>query len=295
MDLGSDQSKLISTDHLITGARRARDLVRQILTFSRHAEPERRLVDLHLIAEETLSLVRVASPQNVTFAYAPAPEPPKVLADPTQIHQVFMNLCTNAVHAIGDKNGRVTLSIQRVAHNPGPPGSSPVSHLAPGDYHCIEVGDNGGGMSAQTKTRMFEPFFTTKANSRGTGLGLCVVHGIIEQHHGTITVDREVFAGTRITIGLPTRDQSELEASVHQVDLTPVADDNPAILIIDDESAVNNALVRMLERLGCRATAYENPLDGLQAFRADPHRYRALLCDLSMPELNGLEVLREIR
>jgi PAS domain S-box-containing protein len=180
---------------------RAAALVRQILTFSRDQPPKRELVSLPAIVEEALRLVRASAPRRIAFDAEMDPDVPLVLAEPTQVHQVLVNLCTNAVHAIGGGEGRVHVRVERAVLAQGPVDST--RNLPPGTYARVVVEDDGSGMDEATLERIFEPFFTTKKYGEGTGLGLSVVHGILKSHQGGIVVRSAPGAGATFTLYFP--------------------------------------------------------------------------------------------
>ncbi len=293
MECAGRPQALAFAGNILAGSRRARDLVRQILTFSRHGETEGRDVDLHQVAVETLNLIRAAVPKSVQLSYQGSAAAAPIWGDPTQIHQVLLNLLTNAAQAIGERPGTITLSLRDHVGRGALPPSKPDKR-PPGTYHCIEVVDTGEGMPAEVVARVFEPFFTTKTKTRGTGLGLSVAHGIVQRHGGVIEIESTVGVGTRVRMWLPAVVPGKSGDNLDPGDLAPVATDAPEVLVIDDETGVGEALQRMLTRFGCRPTTMADPVAALALFAAQPDRFRAVLSDLSMPERSGLEVLRVI-
>lgn len=289
---GSPPGELVES--ILRGSRRARDLVRQILAFSRQAPPERKPVDLHDIVNETVQLARAAIPRSIDLRIQEPDTHSIVQADGTQVHQVLLNLLTNAAQAIGDRPGTITLAVSARTVRGRIDTRSPFG-LPPNHYHCVSVQDDGPGMPPEVLARACEPFFTTKQATRGTGLGLSVAHGVVTQHGGTLRLDSTPGRGTRAEVWLPASDDGELEAHLELIDVEPVATDQPAVMVVDDENVALDVIARMLRRLGCRPVTFANPLDALAAFAAEPARWRAVLCDLSMPERNGLDVLAEMR
>jgi signal transduction histidine kinase len=180
---------------------RAMELVRQILTFSRDQPPKREVVNVAAVVDEALRLVRATAPKTVTFGAERAADVPAILADPTQVHQVIVNLCTNATHAIGDGKGRVQVRLERAVLDRRLVDST--ADLLPGTYARIVVEDDGAGMDEATLEHIFEPYFTTKEPGKGTGLGLAVVHGIMKGHQGGIVVRSAPGAGTTFTLYFP--------------------------------------------------------------------------------------------
>jgi PAS domain S-box-containing protein len=188
-------------DEIEVAAKRAMSLVRQILTFSRDQPPKREVMALPAIVDEAMRLVRATTPRTIAFETDLGPEVPPILADPTQVHQVFVNLCTNAAHAIGEAKGRVRVRVERAALERGQIDSA--VDLLPGVYARVLVEDNGAGMDEATLEHIFEPYFTTKEPGKGTGLGLAVVHGIMKGHHGGVAVRSERGKGTTFTLYFP--------------------------------------------------------------------------------------------
>ena len=275
------------------GSLRARDLVKQILAFSRQMPPGRKSLDLNKIITETVDLARVGVPRAIRLQTTFRNTSTTVMADGTQIHQVLLNLITNSAQAIGERPGNIDISVTSQTVR-GTLGTRSPFGLEPNHYHVITVADDGPGMTKEVISRAIEPFYTTKKGSQGTGLGLSVAHGIVSQHGGILRLASEVGQGTRVEVWLPQCFQTESNEELDLVAVGPIATDSPPVLVIDDETIAADALARMLDRLGCAPEIFYNPLDAMAAFRADPARYRAVLCDLSMPELNGLQVLREV-
>ncbi len=284
-------------DNILRGSRRARDLVRQILAFSRQSPPERKPIDLREIINETIQLARAAVPRAIALPVHLPDQPCIVMADGTQIHQVLLNLVTNAAQAIGDQPGQISIDLTPRTVRARLNTQSPFG-LEPDIYHCIQVTDNGPGMPPEVVARAMEPFFTTKQKNRGTGLGLSVAHGVATQHGGILRLESEPGQGTQVEVWLPASPAEESAPRLDLIDLTPVASDHPIVMVVDDEEVAARTMSRMLTRIGCEPETFQNPLEAIAAFRADPQRYRAVLCDLAMPECSGLKVLgtfREIR
>ena len=267
---------------------RARDLVQQILAFSRRQVPRTELIDLREVATEALKLLRSTLPASIELLATLATDTPQVLADRTQIHQVLINLGTNAFHAVrGSANGRIEISLTGVSVN-SQPNSSGVE-LPSGRYACLSVSDNGHGMDQTTRERIFDPFFTTKGVGEGTGLGLAVVAGIAHSHGGKISVTSQPGEGSVFHLHLPAAPQTQTGLAV---------DDKPGtsqrILYLDDEEALVLLNARLLERLGYRVRGYTNTYEALAAFKADPAGFDLMVTDLSMPGTSGLEVAKEV-
>ena len=267
---------------------RAKDLVRQILIFSRRQEVRREVTDLAPIVEEALKLLRTNLPKTIQVSTRIAPDAPVVEADATQIHQIVMNLGTNAGHAMGER-GTLAIDLDHVTIKSG---EVPAIDLRPGSYARLTVRDTGVGMSPEILKRIFEPFFSTKGDA-GTGLGLSVVHGIMRDHDGAITVESAVGKGTAFHLYFPAA-----EASLSAGKPGPAAiprGRGQHVMVVDDEEGLAFLMNRVLTRLGYRATSFANPHEALQAFRTTPAAFDGVITDLSMPGMGGLELVRELK
>ena len=282
--------------------RRARDLVRQILTFSRNEPLQRGAVRMAEVMHDTERLLRVTLPPTIDLqVQAPAHLPP-VLADVTQIEQALLNLCTNAVHAIGDARGSVLMQAnlvqldQRQCERLG---------LPAGAYVALDVRDSGPGMDAATLSRIFEPFFTTKPVGQGTGLGLPVVHGVMRSHGGGIDVHSRPGEGACFTLYFPVASEAEQARTLHTpAPAAPVLASPPAsarqhhVMYVDDDQALVFLVKRLLGRRGYQVSGFTDPHEATAALQADPQRYDLLVTDYNMPGYSGVDVLqaaREIR
>ncbi|HEY3668694.1 MAG TPA: ATP-binding protein, partial [Polyangiaceae bacterium] len=211
---------------------------------------------------------------------------PDVLANATQVHQIIMNLCTNAAHAMKGKQGQISLEIAELTVQDAVP--KPHVELEAGSYVRLTVSDTGHGMDAATVTRIFEPFFTTKGSGEGTGLGLSVVHGIVKEYGGVVTVDSELGRGTTLGIYLPACRPSERRAALPATDMPH--GNGERVLFVDDEPVLGDVALKMLQRLGYRATVFRSSEAALTAFRAEPAAYDALITDLTMPSMTGVDL-----
>jgi len=273
---------------------RAQDLVRQILTFSRKQTPTRKPIRLAAVIEEALKLLRASLPPSLTL-WTDVRGDPVVLADAGQMHQVVMNLCTNAVQAIEPAGGQLTVALETVDVD----AAFALSHvpLESGPHARLTVADTGIGIDSVTLERIFEPFFTTKQPGRGTGLGLAVVHGIVQSHEGAVTVESQPGVGTTFHVYLPV---TAVPKSVAETDgngrpAEPPRGHGELVLLVDDDPGVVRLGEHLLERLGYRVDAYTDPRAALVAFAATPDRYSLILTDLAMPEVSGTEVARQVR
>ena len=274
---------------VVTAAERAAALVKKILAFSRQTPGERRLVTVSQVAGEALSLLRAGLPAGIAIRCQAETDEDVVLADPTQLHQVFMNLGTNAGYAMGSQGGTLDVRIELTRV------TQPHLELRPGEYVLTTVRDNGCGMSAEVMSRIFDPFFSTKPINEGTGLGLAVVHGIVLDHGGAIEVDSRVGGGTCFRVWLPAA-RSKAEAPARE----PAAPmrGTESVLLVDDEEIVRSVLEKGLQRLGYRVTAESSGQTALARFRAAPDSFDLLITDQTMPQMSGLQLtaaLHEIR
>lgn len=278
-------------EEIMTGGRRAADLVRQILTFSRRGEQKTQPLLMAPIIKEALKLLRGSLPATIAIRELIDSECGAVMGDPGQIHQVIMNLCTNAYHAMRDKGGTLTVSLHEV--EVASEWTSAEFCLRPGRYVELSVADTGCGMDAATRQRIFEPFFTTKKQGEGTGLGLSTVHGIVKSHKGGIRVQSEPGKGTRFEILMPV---CEKVAVPFGADLSnaPLPGGRETLLLVDDEAAIASSMREGLRRLGYTVETALNGAEGLALFKATPERFALVISDHTMPELTGLEMLRQI-
>jgi nitrogen-specific signal transduction histidine kinase/CheY-like chemotaxis protein len=286
------------TQHCLEQIRRAalRALVQRIQAFSRADAPALTPQLLQPIIEEVLALVQVSLPTGVHLRTEPDAEPRCVLADATQLHQVLLNLCTNAWQALQGAPGTVTVGLDSV--DLGADVALRPAGLSAGRHALVWVSDTGCGMDAAHKERIFEPFFATKGTRGGTGLGLSVVHGIVSAHHGSIVVDSSPGQGSRFTLYLPlgadlTAKAEAPFAAAIGLPHTP-AGQGQHILYLDDDEVIALVVGRLLERKGYRVSRHTSAEAALAAVRAPPSVYDLLVTDFSMPELSGLEVARAV-
>lgn len=271
-------------------ANRARDLVKQILTFSRQDSEKLSPVEVHVIIKEALKLLRATIPTTIEIKQDIDPKCGYVLANPTQIHQVLMNLCTNAYHAMRETGGVLGVTLKKI--NISANDFVKNINLRPGPYLVLEVSDNGVGMNRETIARIFEPYFTTKAQGEGTGMGLSVVHGIIKNHGGNITVYSEPGSGSTFRVYLPVMEGVESEQKV--VASGPLPTGSERILLVDDEPTVAKVEKDMLENLGYNVTICGSPVEALNFFRRQPESYDLIITDMTMPEMTGDKLAIEI-
>jgi len=272
---------------------RAKTVVQQLLAFSRQHPQVRHPIALGPVIIEATTLLRATMPAAVQIVTSVEAEAPPVLADAGQIHQILINLCTNAWHALDDRPGTINVHLKSVSLDAR--AANAVGGLVPGPYACLSVRDTGKGMDAATLERIFNPFFTTKEPGKGTGLGLSVVHGIVAAHQGAIHVASRPGEGSTFTLYFPA---SELAVAVTPP-TAPVAKSSPDvkghILYLDDEDMLARVATRALQRLGFTVTTFARPTEAVKAFANDPLRFDAVITDMNMPEADGISVARQLR
>ena len=278
-------------DTVMQAGRRARDLVEQILTLSRHTEHEKNPIDLRPVVKEVMKLMRSTLPATIEIDQQIDSSAMVVLADPSQIHQVLMNLCTNAGHAMDEDGGKLNVSLQLAEL--GSRALAKFGDLAPGHYAHLRIADNGYGMDEATRERIFEPFFTTKELGEGTGLGLSVVHGIVSDHAGAISVDSKLGEGATFEIIVPVYSGDQKPAPPKEQDVP--APRRGRVLFVDDEVHLVKMAQKVLGRLGYSVVGETNGHDALTRFRADPTAFDLVVTDQTMPEITGDILAIEVR
>jgi PAS domain S-box-containing protein len=274
---------------VLRATRRARDLVKQILTFSRQSDQERKPTDLTLVVKEALQLLRASLPTTIDIRRETAGNLHLVAADPTQMHQVLMNLCTNAGQAMQATGGLLLVGLENVRLGPKETGRHPAAR--PGDYVRLSVRDSGPGMTTEVLPRIFDPYFTTKEKGEGTGLGLAVVHGIVETHEGFILVNSAPGQGALFEVYLPAiRPLGQPEAAV----TSAMPEGCERILLVDDEAALVEIGRLSLERLGYRVVALGDSREALTRFRQAPGEFDLVITDMTMPYLTGDRLAAEL-
>ena len=277
--------------HILTASDRAKNLVQQILAFSRQRQQERRVVRLDSVVEETVRLLRAAIPSSIQIECRIAPETPPVLADTTQLHQLLMNLGTNAEHAMCGQTGVLRLALDAVELDAA--SAKAIPELRPGLHARIRVQDTGCGIPKETLDRIYDPFFTTKGPGQGTGLGLAVVHGVVKTHEGAIQVRSEVGRGTTFEIYLPAAAEHAVAAPAGKAPAAPRGS-GQRILVVDDEPAIAKVLSVVLTRAGYEVLAQGDAREALKLFQSAPESFALVFTDLTMPGLTGLDLAREI-
>ena len=274
---------------VLNACTRATDLVKQILSFSRKSDVDMKPINIRYIVKEAISLLRSTIPSTIDINYNSSPAPMIILANSTQIHQVIMNLCTNATHAMKQTGGILTIELATLELAPGEILHHP--DLRPGPYVRLTVSDTGQGIDSDHLQRIFDPFFTTKSKDEGTGLGLSVVYGIVKSHDGIINVYSEPDKGAVFNIYLPRITSTE----TMEVDTgIPVTGGKERILFVDDELPLVNLVTYMLSSLGYEVTGVTSSLEALDMFLTEPRRFDLIITDMTLPKMTGIVLSREI-
>ena len=289
-DISVDSPLQENVDEIMHATLRAKDLVQQILTFSRQTEDEPKPIKLQHVVKEAIKLLQSTLPKTIDIQKYIDPNCGAVIADPTRIHQIVMNLSTNAYHAMEDTGGNLEIILRQVQieHT-----QSEGFEIEPGDYACLTVSDTGVGIEKQILDKIFDPFYTTKEMGKGTGLGLSVVHGIVKNYKGDVRIDSEPGNGTKVQAYLPVLKQS-VERKTPEV-AEQVQGGTEKILLVDDEEAIIKMEQQMLERMGYQVFTRTGSVDALEAFKANPDQYDLIVSDMTMPNMTGIRLSQEIK
>ncbi|MGE5252999.1 MAG: GAF domain-containing protein, partial [Planctomycetaceae bacterium] len=288
MDLPAGAGVRSNLELIRKAGERGRDLVKQMLLFSRKSEKKQEILTLTPLIKETFKLLRSSIPTSIQMELHLGTESDTVYADRSQVQQVIMNLCTNAAYSMGGKKGSIDISLQGITFGSV---DLPSPDMEPGEYLVLSVKDTGSGMDEEVKKRIFEPFFTTKPVGEGTGLGLSVVYGIVKSHKGNITVFSEPGKGSVFKVYLPkaiTGFAEETEAP------QPIPRGNERILFVDDEEIIVQSVRNMLERLGYKVTTVTDSEDALKLFSAKPSEFDLVMTDQTMPGMTGEDLGKEV-
>ncbi|MCU0289936.1 MAG: response regulator [Acidobacteria bacterium] len=279
----------VNLEYVLSAAGRAKELVRQILAFSRKADEEKKIIYLSHIINEALRLLRSSLPTTIELRTRIEERLTPIMADPTRMLQVIMNLCANAGYAMRENGGILEIALEEIVLNTN---LIDMKELEPGKYQRLLISDTGYGMDIETKKKIFEPYFTTKKEGEGTGMGLSLVQGIVKSHNGEIIVESEPGKGTSFYIYLPVSDIME-EPVVES--LKPIQGGNERILLVDDEWTLVEMGKQMLERFGYSVDIKTSSPGALEVFSADPTAYDLIITDQTMPVMTGIQLSQEIR
>jgi len=278
----------LNLEEIRTAILRARDVVRQLLSFARKTRLEKKPTNIVSIVKESLKLLRSSIPTSIDIRQNIPKDVDTILADPTQINQILINLCTNADHAM-PHGGIIEVILKNTELNKNATAKYP--DLDPGRYVNLTVSDTGHGISKKDMDRIFDPYYTTKDVGKGTGMGLAVVHSIVKEHNGIITVKSKPGKGTTFSIFFPSVEK-EVDMESEPADKLPMG--NEKILFIDDEQSIVNIARQRLERLGYDVDTKMSPIEALELFRSKPEQFDLVITDLTMPEMTGDKLVKEI-
>jgi len=278
-----------SLEQILKASHRAKDLVEQILTFSRNSEVDKQPLNISSIIKETAKMMRAMFPSTILIHVEASDESGWVNANPTQIQQLLLNLSTNSAHAMSDHGGVLKIDLRSVALSAH---DTDKLNLKPGSYTKLTVTDTGHGIDADLHQRIFDPFFTTKSTGEGTGLGLSVVHGIVENHEGAMNMNSTPGKGTEFTIFIPTIEKNEVPEDMEIKPLTSSGDKQ--ILFVDDEEALRDAGSRMLENMGYSVTAVSSGIEALDVVKKEPGEIDLIITDMTMPGMTGVELATKL-
>ena len=289
LDVPEDSPFKDGLNQIYTGALRASELVKQILTFSRQENTDLKLMKIQPIIKEALKLIRSTIPTTIEIKQDIQTDCGAVKADPTQIHQIVMNLATNAYHAMEETGGKMNIKLKKVElgepdlFNPD---------IKPVTYARLSISDTGKGMNNELIEKIFDPFFTTKETGKGTGMGLSVVHGIVKNMDGTIKVYSRPDKGTKFHVYLPLAEEVKKKQTINVE--TSIQSGNEHILLVDDEKTIIEMEQNMLERLGYKVTSRSSSIEALEAFRAAPDKFDLIITDMAMPKMPGDKLSAEL-
>jgi len=280
---GTDLDK--DLEEIFVAANRAKDLVKQILAFSRQTEVEHLHIKMQPLIKESLGMIRSSIPSTISITEDIDPQCGAVLADPSQVHQILMNLCTNAYHAMETTGGTLSVALKTICIEDDD--KNMLLHLLPGEYAKFTVADTGVGIGPDVVKKIFDPYFTTKEVGKGTGMGLAIIHGIMKECGGTITVDSKLGQGATFHVYFPVVKKESLPLIQEQEDIPR---GNERVLLVDDEVILADMGKDMLERLGYHVTVQYNSVQALELFQNDPKKFDLVITDQTMPGMTGIDL-----
>ncbi|MBF0388481.1 MAG: PAS domain S-box protein [Desulfamplus sp.] len=282
----NSRKALAYIDNILNSAQKAADLIRQILTFSRRNDPEQQQhpMTLSIAVKETLKLLRSIIPTTIEIKVN-IESTAKMMADPTKIHQLLMNLCTNAYHAMSDSGGLLAVNLRAIDCQKDE--CIPEISNQFGKYLELEISDTGSGIDSNIKGKIFDPYFTTKKEGQGTGLGLAIVHVVVQEHKGYIKVDSELGKGTTFRIYFPVveKNGSRRPASDKRKESTKLGTES--IMLIDDEQMILDVTKAILEGMGYKVFPFISSIDALNTFESEPNSFNLIITDMTMPQMEG--------
>ena len=289
-DLPEDSQARKNLEEVLSATKRAKELVQQILTFSRQSCQERQPVRVDSIIKETSKLLRATIPANINIEVKLEQGTGSIMGDPTQIHQVVMNLCTNAYHAMQETGGTLDIGLKEV--DVSYEDTMDKIGMKTGRHLLLTVKDEGHGIEPATLERIFEPYFTTKEQGKGTGLGLAVIHGIVKNHGGDISVTSKPGEGSTFQVYLPVVD--EADEGIEIVDGCQTKNGKEHILLVDDEKPIIDVEQQMLEKLGYSVTSHTSSTEALEVFGEKPEDFDLVITDMTMPAMTGDQLAQRL-
>ncbi|MCF6246349.1 MAG: PAS domain S-box protein [Desulfobacula sp.] len=278
-----------NAQQILNAGKRGGDLVKQILAFSRQSKQNKISIRIQQVLKEVFKLTRSTIPSDIEIVLDIQTDCGFVKADPTQIHQIAMNLITNAYHAIEQSGGKIIIHLKETVLETKDLVGSPLN---PGKYAMLSVSDSGSGIDTAIRDKIFDPYFTTKERGKGTGLGLAVVYGIVKEHGGDIQIDSKMDKGTTVTVFFPLIENFHKDESVKK-DQT-LRKGTEQILLVDDEKAIIQIEKQVLERLGYQVTSFTSSLEALEFFSLHPERFDLVVTDMTMPNLSGDQLSKSL-
>ncbi|MGB5747576.1 MAG: ATP-binding protein [Desulfobacterales bacterium] len=289
-DVPEDSQARQNLEEVLKAANRAKELVQQILTFSRQGSQERKSLKVQYLIKEAVKLLRATIPSSIEIDCDIDESCGPIKGDPTQIHQIIMNLCTNAYHAMQETGGKLEVRLKEI--NISYEQSLERVGIKVGQHLALTVKDSGHGMEPQVMERIFEPYFTTKEQGKGAGLGLSVIHGIVKNYGGDITVSSRPGKGATFKVILPIIDEIQKEIAMEAPSIAIKGKER--ILLIDDEDQIINIEQQILERLGYQVTPKTDSEEALEEFAAQPDRFDLVITDMTMPKMTGDQLARRM-
>ncbi|MFP4040701.1 MAG: ATP-binding protein [Desulfosudaceae bacterium] len=284
----SDSEQSAAAGQILQASRRARDLINQILLFSRHSAGDRQPLRVAVVVKETLKMLRAMLPSTIQISQRISDESAMIMGDPTQIQEVLMNLCNNSAQAMQENGGNLRICLEKAT----PEELAGCAGMPEGDYVKLSVYDTGHGIAPDIVDRIFDPFFTDRKNGQGTGLGLSVTHGIVANHGGALTVSSVPGRWTEFKAFFPLTKATESLPDQPAASRPPGQDES--LLLVDDEKLITRVGEKMLTRLGYRVTTANSGKEALELFMADPHRYDLVITDMTMPYMTGVDLARTL-